>query len=109
MASAPARKFCSETSFRARSRAISCSIGPLTVAVSDSQAPYALRILIVVPAYYPAERFGGPIRSIHNLAKGLVNIGFDVTVFATNSNGTEDLSVAVGVPTLLDGVKVSYF
>ena len=68
-----------------------------------------LRILQVVPSYYPAVRYGGPIRSVHGLASGLARRGHDVQVFTTNLDGPDDLDVPLDRPVMLDGVSVHYF
>ena len=67
------------------------------------------RILQVVPAYYPAVRYGGPIRSVHGLAAALVRRGHEVHVYTTNIDGDSDLDVPLDAPVDLDGVKVHYF
>ena len=63
------------------------------------------KILIVTPAYWPGFRYGGPVKSVHLLAKHLVLSNFSVTVFTTtlhqkNNGYFEDV---------LDGVNVCYF
>jgi glycosyltransferase involved in cell wall biosynthesis len=68
-----------------------------------------LRIVHVVPAYFPAIRYGGPIRSVHALCKSLVERGHDVSVFTTSVDGPDDLDVPIGEPVHLDGVAVHYF
>ena len=68
-----------------------------------------LRILQVVPSYFPAVRYGGPIRSVHALAKGLVERGHEVHVFTSSMDGPHDLDVDEGTPVNLDGVLVHYF
>ena len=68
-----------------------------------------VRILHVVPSYYPAVRYGGPIVSVHGLCKALARRGHDVQVFTTNVDGKAESNVPVGLPVELDGVKVSYF
>jgi glycosyltransferase involved in cell wall biosynthesis len=68
-----------------------------------------LRILHVVPTYWPAVRYGGPIRSVHALARGLAGRGHDVHVFTTNVDGNGDSAVAVGLPVAKEGVQVTYF
>jgi glycosyltransferase involved in cell wall biosynthesis len=68
-----------------------------------------LRILHVVPAYYPAVRYGGPIRSVHGLAAALTRRGHDVHVYTTSVDGEKDLDVRLGQPVDLDGVAVHYF
>lgn len=68
-----------------------------------------LRILHVSSAYYPAVRYGGPIRSVHGLAAALAKRGHDVHVYTTNVDGDSVLDVPVDRPVDLDGVKVHYF
>ena len=46
-----------------------------------------MKILHVVPTYYPAVRYGGPIRSVHGLASALAAQGHDVHVYTTNVDG----------------------
>jgi glycosyltransferase involved in cell wall biosynthesis len=68
-----------------------------------------LRILHVVPTYWPAVRYGGPIRSVHALCRELAKRGHDVQVFTTNVDGTTDSAVPTCSVVDLDGVKVTYF
>lgn len=68
-----------------------------------------MRILHVVPAYYPAVRYGGPIRSVHGLAVALAQRGHEVHVATTSVDGPHDLDVPLGRPVDLDGVAVHYF
>lgn len=68
-----------------------------------------LRILQVVPTYYPAVRYGGPIRSVHGLSAGLARRGHDVHVCTTSVDGDQDLDVPHGQSVPLDGVHVRYF
>jgi glycosyltransferase involved in cell wall biosynthesis len=77
-----------------------------TASPADSRR---LRILHVVPAYYPAVRYGGPIRSVHGLSVALARRGHDVHVYTTNVDGNEDLDVPLGRPVELNGVQVHYF
>jgi glycosyltransferase involved in cell wall biosynthesis len=68
-----------------------------------------MKILHVVPSYYPAVRYGGPIRSVHGLARGLAARGHEVHVYTTNVNGSSNADLPLGVPLDLDGVSVWYF
>lgn len=68
-----------------------------------------MRILHVVPSYLPAIRYGGPIYSVHGLAKALARQGHQVDVFTTNVDGPGVSDVPVGTPAGLDGVNVYYF
>jgi len=67
------------------------------------------RILQVVPSYFPAVRYGGPIRSVHGLSSALVRRGHEVHVFTTSLDGPLDLDVPHDRPVRLDGVHVHYF
>ena len=68
-----------------------------------------MRILHVVPSYYPAVRYGGPIRSVHGLARALAGRGHDVHVYTTNVDGPSSADVPLQTPINLDGVAVWYF
>src|ERR1035437_10210082 len=68
-----------------------------------------MRILHVVPTYFPAVRYGGPIFAVHGLCRALVARGHKVGVFTTNGDGAGKSAVPVGVPVTLDGVQVRYF
>lgn len=68
-----------------------------------------MRILHVVPSYLPAVRYGGPIYSVHGLAKATAARGHDVHVFTTNVDGGGISDVPVGVPIDRDGVAITYF
>lgn len=68
-----------------------------------------LRILHVVPTYFPAVRYGGPIRSVHALARALSERGHDVHVYTSSVDGPNDLPVRHGEAVDLDGVHVRYF
>lgn len=66
-----------------------------------------MKILHIVPTYFPAHGIGGPIVSVHLLNKWLVKRGVDVTVYTTNFGIKENISLCKEV--LVDGVKVWYF
>ncbi len=68
-----------------------------------------MKILHVVPTYFPARRYGGPIVAVHGLCRALVARGHEVHVFTTNVDGDRTLDVPTGTPVDLDGVKVHYF
>jgi len=73
------------------------------------RSPEKLRLLHVVSAYYPAVRYGGPIRSVHALCAALVERGHEVSVYTTNMDGELDSDVPLDRPVDLDGVQVHYF
>jgi glycosyltransferase involved in cell wall biosynthesis len=68
-----------------------------------------MRLLHVVPTYFPAIRYGGPIHSVHGLCAAMAARGHDVHVFTTSVDGPGDSAVPLGRPVDMDGVKVWYF
>ena len=66
-----------------------------------------MNILCVIPAYWPAFKFGGPIFSVHGLNKALVKKGANVSVYTSNV-GLDD-NTPVNEEVDVDGVKVTYF
>jgi len=66
-----------------------------------------MRILCVIPSYWPAFQLGGPIFSVHNLNKELVKRGLEVVVYTTNF-GLES-SFKINQEICLEGVRVHYF
>lgn len=68
-----------------------------------------MRILHVVPTYIPAWRYGGPIHSVHGLARALAALGHRVDVATTSVDGDGDSDVPLGTAVDLDGVNVHYF
>jgi glycosyltransferase involved in cell wall biosynthesis len=68
-----------------------------------------MKILHVVPTYYPAFRYGGPIRSVHGLAAALAAQGHDVHVYTTNVDGKGVLPVPSDRPVMFDGVTIWYY
>src|SRR3954468_3967498 len=81
----------------------------MSAIASIPTAARSLKILHVVPTYYPAVRYGGPIRSVHGLAVALLRRGHDVHVYTTILDGPDDRDVPVDTPVILDGVTVRYF
>ncbi len=67
-----------------------------------------MRILHVVPCYLPGTSYGGPIASVHGLARSLVVRGHEVGVFTTDRDGWAPL-VPAPERTSIDGVDVRYF
>ncbi|NKB28872.1 MAG: glycosyltransferase [Rhodobacteraceae bacterium] len=68
-----------------------------------------MNILLYMPNYLPATRYGGPIRSGHGLAKALVKAGHRVQVFTTDVDGPDRSDVPLDTPLDVDGVTVRYF
>lgn len=67
-----------------------------------------MRILLFAPNYLPATRYGGPVRSAHGLARGLVGLGHRVDVLTTDVDGPDRLDVPLDRPVEMDGVQVHY-
>lgn len=68
-----------------------------------------LKLLHVVPTYFPAARYGGPIYSVHGLCAALAEAGHSVDVCTTSVDGSGRLNVPEGPPVDVDGVQVRYF
>ncbi len=68
-----------------------------------------MKVLVFAPNYFPATRYGGPVRSSHGLAKALVERGHHIEVFTTNVDGPNVLDVPLDRAVELDGVLVRYF
>jgi glycosyltransferase involved in cell wall biosynthesis len=81
----------------------------MNAATPRSDTSTRLRVLHVVPTYFPAVRYGGPIRSVHGLVTALVRRGHEVHVYTTSLDGESDLNVPLEVPVELDGALVHYF
>ena len=64
-----------------------------------------MRVLIVTPYFKPAWKYGGPVRSVWNLARGLVAAGADVDVATTDA----DPAGKVNVPAFRSEEGVSIF
>lgn len=68
-----------------------------------------MRLVHVVPTYWPAVRYGGPIWAVHSLCKALARRGHEVKVFTTNVDGPKTLDVDLERPVGREGVSVHYF
>jgi len=69
-----------------------------------------VKVLHIVPSFYPAFNYGGPIISVYELCAGLVRLGCEVRVLTTDANGRGAvLDVAKDAPvTLPPGISVRY-
>ena len=69
-----------------------------------------MNLLVVVPAYEPAWAFGGVVRSMSSLCRGLAALGHRVTVYTINNDGEgATLPVPCGVPVDQGGVTTYFF
>lgn len=78
-------------------------------AASRLESLRPLRILQVVPSYYPALRYGGTVVVNRSLTAALVRRGHAVTVCTTNLDGPRDLAVPTDQAVPIDGARVHYF
>ena len=69
-----------------------------------------MRVLHVIPSFYPAHGYGGPVQSVFHLCRKLAETGCDVRVLTTNANGpTTVLDVATDSEVVVaPGVRVRY-
>jgi len=69
-----------------------------------------MKVLHVVPSFYPAFNYGGPITSVYELCAGVVRLGCEVRVLTTDANGLDAvLDVDKDAPiTLPPGISVRY-
>jgi glycosyltransferase involved in cell wall biosynthesis len=67
-----------------------------------------LRIAFVVPAYWPAEAFGGPVWVLRSLAGELVQRGHSVDVWTTTLEHVDRRAVRRTRIASLDGATVTY-
>jgi glycosyltransferase involved in cell wall biosynthesis len=68
-----------------------------------------MRILHVVPTYFPAVHHGGPLFTVHGLCRSLAARGHEVQVFTTNIDGPGITPTPIATPVDLDGVQIQYF
>lgn len=66
-----------------------------------------MKILQIIPYFYPAWVYGGPVQVAYNLSKQLIKRGHEVTVYTTDSLG-KDSRQRVKVLDV-DGIRVYYF
>src|SRR5207247_284495 len=65
-----------------------------------------VKICVVIPSFYPASIYGGPIFSAYHTCKELATQGVDVFVSTTNANGNKKLEV---VPNRLVRLRERFF
>jgi glycosyltransferase involved in cell wall biosynthesis len=66
-----------------------------------------MRILQVVPCFYPAWAYGGSVRGAYELSKELIKRGHDVTVYTTDAFTENSRQKSRFLN--LNGIKVHYF
>jgi glycosyltransferase involved in cell wall biosynthesis len=70
---------------------------------------HSLKLLFVLPAYEPAWAFGGVVRCMSNLCRGLAALGHKVTVYTINSDGHGNNLELPGDPPFEQGGVSTYF
>ncbi len=68
-----------------------------------------LKILQVVPYFYPAWAYGGIPRVVYELSRELTKMGHDVTVYTTDVLDQDRRCDQSGKETKVDGITVRYF
>ena len=68
-----------------------------------------MKILQIIPYFYPAWAYGGPVRVAYELAKKLVELGHSVTVYTTDANDEKRrIRDTRGIKDI-NGIKIKYF
>lgn len=68
-----------------------------------------MKILHVSPSFYPTMAYGGTIRSSYGLCRGLTQLGCEVRVLTTDSDGIgRNLEIANDRDITVDGLQVRY-
>jgi glycosyltransferase involved in cell wall biosynthesis len=67
-----------------------------------------MRVLHVVPSFYPAVRYGGPIRSVLEMCLHLSRLGCEVRVLTTDANGEVRLTREQQHDPVLEGMDVRF-
>jgi len=66
-----------------------------------------MKILHVIASLAP--RFGGPSKACFEMARAMAARGHQVSIFATNMNGADDLPLSDKTPEIRDGVSLNIF
>jgi len=68
-----------------------------------------MRVLHVTPSYYPAVRFGGPVRSVHALNRALIQQGLRLDVMTTNAGIINQPEISLQKQILIQDVPVTFY
>ena len=68
-----------------------------------------MRVLQVIPYFYPAWSFGGPVRSVYHISRELAKRGHEITVYTTNAFDTKRNFKIRKTGTYIDGICVRFF
>lgn len=67
-----------------------------------------MKILHIIPSYYPAFKYGGPIESVYLLNKALAKRGIEVTVLTTNAGLENRKDILINKWVELEGIQIKY-
>ncbi len=67
-----------------------------------------MKLLHVIPSFFPAWRAGGPLFVAHGLTRALARAGHEVRVLTGNRDGSDVLDVPADRDVDVDGVRVRY-
>ncbi|MGI9074373.1 MAG: glycosyltransferase [Bryobacteraceae bacterium] len=82
-----------------------CFRPPALVRAPASVRLKAVRVLHIVPSFYPAVHYGGPIYSVLHLCLNLRRLGCEVKVLTTDANGNSRLTAEQQGDPILDPLK----
>lgn len=68
-----------------------------------------MKLVVVIPYFYPAYIYGGPVFAAYQLCLKVAENGVDVNVITTNLNGEEKLNVKTNTFTSQYGFNVKYY
>lgn len=68
-----------------------------------------MKVLQIVPFFYPAWAHGGPVRVAYELSRALARRGHDITVYTTDTLDRNSRIAAGAQVADLDGIRVHYF
>ena len=68
-----------------------------------------MKVLQVIPYFYPALQYGGPISVVMGLSKACAQKGHHVTVATTTANGASELEVEANTTLKMHNFEVIYF
>ena len=68
-----------------------------------------MKLLVVIPYFYPAYVYGGAVFASFNLSKEIAKLDIDVSISTTNLNGTSRLDQKVNTNLALENMTVKYY
>ncbi len=68
-----------------------------------------MKLVVVIPYFFPAYVYGGPVFAAYYLCQKVAQNGVNVDVITTNLNGKEKLDVVPNIFTTQSGFNVKYY